>query len=130
VALGKACEIANKNYWDDSTEVSKLRAYLEHQLLEIPNLRIIGSTRYRLYNTSNLCFPLLKDGTSLFSVIKNQYAVSLGSACNSSNNEPSHVLKAMGIIDQDARNCIRFSFGNKSQKEDVVKLCELILSLY
>lgn len=130
VALGKACEIANKNYWDDSTEVSKLRAYLEHQLLEIPNLRINGSTRYRLYNTSNLYFPLLKDGTSLFSVIKNQYAVSLGSACNSSNNEPSHVLKAMGIIDQDARNCIRISFGNKSQKEDVVKLCELILSLY
>jgi len=130
VALGKACEIANKNYWDDSTEVSKLRAYLEHQLLEIPNLRINGSTRYRLYNTSNLYFPLLKDGTSLFLVIKNQYAVSLGSSCNSSNNQPSHVLKAMGINDQDARNCIRFSFGNKSQKEDVVKLCELILSLY
>lgn len=130
VALGKACELATVSYWDDSTEVSKLRAYLEHQLLEIPELRINGSTRYRLYNTSNLYFPTLKDGSSLFSVIKNQYAVSLGSACNSANSEPSHVLRAMGISEQDAKNCIRFSFGKKSQKEEVIELCKLILSLY
>lgn len=130
VALGKACELAAKNYWDLSTEVSKLRAYLEHQLLEIPDLRINGSTRYRLYNTSNLYFPPLKDGSSLFSVIKLKYAVSLGSACNSANNEASHVLTAMRITSEDAKHCIRFSFGKNSQKEDVEKLCEFILSQY
>jgi cysteine desulfurase len=130
VGLGKACEIAQNEFWDNNMNISKLRGYLEHQLLEIPDLRINGSTRYRLYNTSNLYFPKLTDGSSVFSYIKNQYAVSLGSACTSANAEPSHVLIAMGLEKEESENCIRFSFGKKSQKEDVEKLVELILSLY
>jgi cysteine desulfurase len=130
VGLGKACEIAQNEYWDNNMHISKVRGHLEHQLLEIPDLRINGSTRYRLYNTSNIYFPLLKDGSNLFSKIKNQYAVSLGSACNSTNAEPSHVLIAMGLEKEESQSCIRFSFGKKSQKEEVEKLAELILSLY
>lgn len=130
VGLGKACEIAKSDFWDDNMNISKMRGHLEHQLLDVSNLRINGSTRYRLYNTSNLYFPKLKDGSSLFSHIKNQYAVSLGSACTSANAEPSHVLMAMGLEKEESENCIRFSFGKKSQKEEVEKLAELILSLY
>ncbi len=130
VGLGKACEIARSDFWDDNMNISKMRGHLEHQLLEISELRINGSTRYRLYNTSNLYFPKLKDGSSVFSHIKNQYAVSLGSACTSANAEPSHVLMAMGLEKEESENCIRFSFGKKSQKEEVEKLAKLILSLY
>ena len=130
VGLGKACEIAKNDFWDDNMNISKVRGYLEHQLLEIPDLRINGSTRYRLYNTSNLYFPKLKDGSSVFSHLKNHYAVSLGSACTSANAEPSHVLMSMGLGKEESESCIRFSFGKKSQKEDVEKLAELILSLY
>ncbi len=130
VGLGKACEIAKSDFWDDNMNISKVRGYLEHQLLEIPGLLINGSTRYRLYNTSNLYFPKLKDGSTVFSQIKNQYAVSLGSACTSANAEPSHVLMAMGLEKEESEDCIRFSFGKKSQKQDVEKLAELILSLY
>lgn len=130
VGLGKACEIAKAEFWDDNMNISKVRGYIEHQLLEIEDLRINGSTRYRLYNTSNLYFPKLKDGSTVFSHIKNNYAVSLGSACTSANAEPSHVLMAMGLEKEESENCIRFSFGKKSQKEDIEKLAELILSLY
>jgi cysteine desulfurase len=130
VGLGKACEIAQNEFWDNNMHISKVRGYLEHQLLEIPNLTINGSTKYRLYNTSNLYFPKLKDGSSVFSHIKNQYAVSLGSACTSANSESSHVLMAMGLNKEESNNCVRFSFGKKNQKEEVEKLAELILSLY
>ena len=130
VGLGKACEIAQNEFWDDNMHISKVRGYLEHQLLEIPNLTINGSTKYRLYNTSNVYLPKLKDGSSVFSHIKNQYAVSLGSACTSANAESSHVLMAMGLNKEESNNCVRFSFGKKSQKEEVEKLAELILSLY
>ena len=130
VGLGKACEIAQNEFWDNNMHISKVRGYLEHQLLEIPNLTINGSTKYRLYNTSNLYFPKLKDGSSVFSHIKNQYAVSLGSACTSANSESSHVLMAMGLNKEESNNCVRFSFGKKSQKEEVEKLAEMILSLY
>ncbi|MBP8033320.1 MAG: cysteine desulfurase [Bacteroidia bacterium] len=130
VGLGKACELAQNEFWDNNMHISKVRGYLEHQLLEIADLRINGSTRYRLYNTSNIYFPLLKNGVSVFSKIKNLYAVSLGSACTSANAEPSHVLMNMGLEKEESENCIRFSFGKKSQKEEVEKLAELILSLY
>jgi len=130
VGLGKACEIAQAEFWDNNMHISKVRGYLEHQLLEISDLRINGSTRYRLYNTSNIYFPPLKDGNSIFSKIKNKYAVSLGSACTSANSEPSHVLIAMGLEKQESDNCIRFSFGKKSQKEEVEELAKLILSFY
>jgi cysteine desulfurase len=130
VGLGKACEIAQNEFWDNNMHISKIRGYLEHQLLEIPDLRINGSTKYRLYNTSNLYFPKLKDGTTVFLHIKHHYAVALGSACTSAHTQPSHVLLAMGLDKEESDNCIRFSFGKKSQKEEVEKLSEFILSLY
>lgn len=130
VGLGKACEITQNEFWDNNMHISKVRGYLEHQLLEIPDLRINGSTKYRLYNTSNLYFPKLKDGSTVFSHIKHKYAVALGSACTSEHTQPSHVLLAMGLDKEESDNCIRFSFGKKSQKEEVEKLSKFILSLY
>jgi cysteine desulfurase len=130
VGLGKACEIAKAEFWDNNGAISKIRAYLEHQLLEIPGLTINGSTRHRLYNTSNLYFPALKDGSSLFSHLKNSYAVSLGSACTSAKAEPSHVLKAMGLAKAEAENSIRFSFGTGNTIKEVEEASRHILSLY
>ena len=130
VGLGKACEIAKTEYWDINMHVSKLRGFLEHQLLEIPGLLINGSTRHRLYNTSNLYFPKLKDGSAIFSHIKNNFAVSLGSACTSANSEPSHVLNSMGLSMEESKNCIRFSFGKRNTMKEVEELAAIILGLY
>lgn len=130
VGLGKACEISQSEFWDNNSAISKIRAYLEHQLLEIPGLTINGSTRHRLYNTSNLYFPVLKDGSSLFSHIKNRYAVSLGSACTSAQARTSHVLQAMSLAKQEAENSIRFSFGTGNTLNEVEEAARQILSLY
>jgi cysteine desulfurase len=130
VGLGKACEISQTEFWDNNMSISKLRGYLEHQLLDVQNLSINGSTRYRLYNTSNLYFPLLKNGSTVFSHIKNKYAVSLGSACTSANAQLSHVLINMGLEKEEAENSIRFSIGVKNNLEEIKELTEFILSLY
>jgi cysteine desulfurase len=130
VGLGKACEISQTEFWDNNMSISKLRGYLEHQLLDVQNLSINGSTRYRLYNTSNLYFPLLKNGSTVFSHIKNKYAVSLGSACTSATSQSSHVLMNMGLEKEEAGNSIRFSIGVKNNLEEIKELTEFILSLY
>lgn len=130
VGFGKACEIAKLELWDNNARISKLRGYLEHQLLEIPELRIHGSTKYRLYNTSNIYFPPLSDGSSVFSQVKSRFAVSLGSACSSASNEVSHVLKAMGLTKEELNHSIRFSIGNKNTTNEIEQLVQLILSLY
>jgi cysteine desulfurase len=115
VGLGKACEIAKQEMWDNNTEVSKLRAYFEHQLLDIEGLRINGSTRFRLYNTSNITFPSTLNVRPLLT----KYAFSSGSACTTGTNEPSHVLKAMGISEADIKNSFRFSFSKNNTLEEV-----------
>ncbi len=130
VGLGKACEIAQAEFWDNNMLLSKLRGYIEHQLLDIPDFRINGSTRYRIYNTTNLYFPLLKDGSTIFSKIKNNYAVSLGSACSSDSADPSHVLLNMGLTIKEASNSIRFSLGKNNTLDEIKSLTEYILNLY
>ncbi|MCE3259674.1 MAG: cysteine desulfurase [Bacteroidetes bacterium] len=116
--LGKAAELFKENHWDNSTHVSKLKNYFEHQLLDIEGLRINGSTRSRLYTTSNLTFPQGMKVASLAS----RFAFSSGSACSSGNPEPSHVLKAMHLTDEEIKNSFRFSFGIYNTLEEV-KLC-------
>lgn len=130
VGLGKACEIAKADFWENNAHISKIRGYLEHQLLEVPELRINGSTRYRLYNTANIYFPKLKNGDRIFSHLKSKYAVSLGSACTSVTTETSHVLKAMGLSKEEAENCIRFSLSAYNTKEEMEGLVNFIFELY
>lgn len=122
IGFGKACEIAQNEFWDNNTHTSKLRGYLEHQLLEITDLRINGSTKYRLYNTSNICFPALKNGDSVSSHINKKWPLSTSSF--------SSVLNAMGLDEKEINNSIKFSFGHQTKHEDVEQLTHFILSLY
>ncbi len=125
VGLGKACEIAAAELWDNNMHVSKLRAYLEHQLLDIPNLRINGSTRHRLYNTSNLCFSG-HSSAKLIGGWNPHFSVSSGSACSSALAKPSHVLQAMGLSEEDCYASVRFSFGKYNTQEEVERVVDVI----
>ena len=129
VGLGKACELAQLELWDNNTHVSKLRAYLEHQLLEIEGLRINGGTRNRLYNTSNICFPE-KSGAELIGKWNSLFSISSGAACASGSKEVSHVLKAMQLSDRDANASLRFSFSKYNTLEEVKEAVSLILTAF
>ncbi len=123
--FGKAAELFERNFWEIGTEVSKLKNYFEHQLLDIEGLQINGSTKHRLYNTSNLTFPSTKKIISLAT----KFAFSSGSACTSASPEPSHVLKAMGLSDEEVKNSFRFSFGKNNTLDEVKLLVEEIMKL-
>jgi cysteine desulfurase len=89
-------------------------------------LQMLGDTRYRVNGDPdnsvsgivNLSFPGV-DGQMLLTALPN-LAVSSGSACNSASMKPSHVLKAMGLDDDEALSSLRFSFGRFTSDDEVL----------
>jgi cysteine desulfurase len=127
IALAKACEIAQTEMNQDSERISALRDELENELLKIEGSFVHGNKENRIYNTTNICFPNV-DANVLIGRMKN-IAVSNGSACTSAIVEPSHVLTAMGLCEDEAFGSIRFSLGRYNTKEEVISGTQLIKEL-
>lgn len=117
IALAKACEIASQEMTPNQKTISQLRDNLERELLKLPNTSINGDSEKRIYNTTNICFKG-QDANVLIGRMKD-IAVSNGSACSSAVVESSHVLKAMGLNDEDAFASLRFSIGKYNTLEDI-----------
>jgi cysteine desulfurase len=124
VGLGKACEIAKLEMWDDAARISKLRTKLEQLLCDLPNVFINGSTKNRLFNTTNITFQGIRSETMIKKIPT--IAVAMGSACTSALPEPSHVLKAMGLNDEDIYSSVRFSLGKYTTEEEINEVIEKI----
>ena len=124
IAMGKACEIAQSDMRGDEKRISILRDELEQELLKVQGAFVNGSTDKRMYNVTNICFPGI-DANVMIGKMKT-VAVSNGSACTSAIVEPSHVLKAMGLTDDDAFASIRFSLGKFNNHQEVKEVCEII----
>ena len=125
--LGKACEIAQQEMWDDAARISKLRTKLEQHLCDLGNVFINGSTKHRLFNVTNITFQGIRSET-LINKMPN-IAVAMGSACTSAIAEPSHVLKAMGISEEDAYGSIRFSLGKYTTEAEIDHVIETVSDL-
>lgn len=117
MALAKACEIAAAEMEEDAKCIGALRNFLETELLKLPNTSVNGSRKHRIFNTTNICFKG-QDANVMIGRMKD-VAVSNGSACSSAVMEASHVLKAMGLSDEDAFASLRFSLGKYNTIEDI-----------
>ena len=118
VGLGKACELAAENQSVESHSIGTLRDYLEESLLKLPGTRRNGPSANRLPQVTNLQFSKWLAG-DLMTRLNKQIAVSSGSACSSLSPEPSHVLMAMGLTEEEAHRSIRFSLGRFTTKEEL-----------
>lgn len=127
IALAKACEIASEEMALNQRNISTLRDKLETELLKLPNTFLNGDSEDRIYNTTNICFKG-QDANVLIGRMNN-IAVSNGSACSSAVVEPSHVLKAMGLNDDDAFGSLRFSLGKFNKAEDIEIVIQKIKEL-
>lgn len=127
VALAKACEIAQQEMKQDAERISVLRNELENELLKIEGTIVNGKTESKIFNTSNICFRG-SDANVMIGRMKN-VAVSNGSACTSAVVEPSHVLTAMGLSEDDAFASIRFSLGRLNTASEVKAVVKIISEL-
>lgn len=117
VGLGHACSLSEEVRWNEAAHMSLLRTKLEQAFLAGGKVSINGNAKNRLPNTSNLCFHHLKAERLITQVPF--VAVATGSACTSALPEASHVLKAMGLSEQDAHSSLRFSLGRFTTEEEI-----------
>lgn len=117
VGLGKASEICNENLTKEGENITSLRDHFEQQIIKL-NIKINGGNSLRIPNTSNISFNNTS-GEQLLSLLSRKLAVSSSSACTSATLEPSYVLRAMGVLENEAKSSIRFSLGRFNTGDEI-----------
>ncbi len=107
---------------DDPAQVIKLSQLALATLG--PKWILNGSTKQRYAGNLNLTRADI-DGSRLLSDCR-EIAFSLGSACASGSGRPSHVLRALGLDDRDARSSIRLGFGRYTTADEIVTACRIL----
>ena len=128
VGLGKACEIAKRDLEKNIEYLKNLRDYFINSVeRRIEDASLNGSRKLRVSGNSNFSFKGINSQSLLLKLDEKGICVSSGSACSEGNGKPSHVLKAIGLSDEEAESAIRVTFGEENTKEDVEYLVDNII---
>jgi cysteine desulfurase len=126
VALGKAAALAVENLESDAARFATLRDRFENALLTLPGVRVNGSARDRVPNTSNLLFEAAGGEALVIALDLQGVMCSSGAACSSGAVEPSHVLTAIGLSPDQARSSVRFSLGRPTTDLEIDEAARII----
>ena len=128
VGLGKACEIAKRDLEKNIEYLKNLRDYFINSVeRRIEDASLNGSRKLRVSGNSNFSFKGINSQSLFLKLDEKGICVSSGSACSEGNGKPSHVLKAIGLSDEEAESAIRVTFGEENTKEDVEYLVDNII---
>ena len=115
-----AFQNARNNANKDSVSVVALQQLFIKELASfIPNATVNGTTKYRSPNNIHVTFPGFDNERLMMELDEAGILCAVGSACSASSDEPSHVLKAIGMSDQDAQSSLRFTLGKHTTASDI-----------
>jgi cysteine desulfurase len=124
VGLGKACEISSQEMEMDAKVISEINDYLLQELSQIKGFVLIGNIKHKTPHINDALIPGLN--SEIFIAKAFNLSLSNGSACTSQIIESSHVLKAMGLTDEQCNQSIRISIDKTTT---TIQIDELINSL-
>jgi len=123
-AFGRAAEVASASMQDDIAHLTMLRDRLWSGIKGVQGIQVNGDLESGFPGVLNVSVADV-EGESLLLALE-PLCVATGSACNSKNQEPSYVLRALGRTDDEAQSAIRFSFGRPTTVQEV----DLAIQLY
>jgi cysteine desulfurase len=127
VGLGKAAELALAHLPELRLRIGALRDRLEQGVLrQIDHCFITGDEQDRLPNTSNIAFEYLEAEVIVLHLNRAGIAASIGSACASGSNEPSHVLRAMRLPKSALHGVVRLSLSRENTNEEVDRVLDVL----
>ncbi|MFA0759084.1 MAG: hypothetical protein PVTTEEND_001710 [Candidatus Fervidibacter sp.] len=119
IGLGKAAEIARRDFEVITQHLWRLRERFLRLIDELPMTRLNGHRQFTLPSTANVCI-LGADALAVQANLSQRgVCVSVGSACSSGSLKPSHVLRAMGLSELASFCSVRFSWGKFTTEDDI-----------
>ena len=130
VGLGKAINLIYGQFDEYNSKLKELRDYYISEVQRsIPNVKVNGDLVERLPGNASISFSGVDGSELLFKLDELGICASAGSACSTSNPEPSHVLTAIGLEKEYINGTLRVSFGKDNTKEDAQYLVESLKSI-
>lgn len=135
VGLGKACDLICSDFGTQRVTVSLLKrlfygnmiSYLKEAHLE-DKIHVNGASVGDVGKTLNLRVENIDSETLLLMLDAKGVCISAGSACHSHKSEPSRVLTAMGLSDDEARDSVRISFSSTNTPAEVEEAAAIFSS--
>ncbi len=132
IGMVTAFELAHTRLTEDYLHSQQLRELLNKQLTILGEVKLNGDASAALPNIVNLSFSGVS-ADALIIALRDQVALSSGSACNSGAIEASHVLRSMNIEGDRLYEAIRLSFGRYTRIIDIqlaaTILCDTVRQL-
>ncbi len=130
VGLARALELAVENRGRFAHEMTHYRDSLEKRLMAgVEDLAVNTPDQARSSHHLNVRFPGVRNETLLMRLDQGGVAASAGSACQSGAATVSHVLEAMALSADQARESVRFSLGCSTTGEDVERAADFVIQL-
>ena len=118
--FGKAVEIAARDIIVNQSRIRNIREYFIREVCSrIEYVQVNGHPHQKVNGIVNLSFEMVDNESLVMLLDMEGVAVSTGSACTANAIEPSHVLKAMGLDDEQINGAIRISFGKNISRNDL-----------
>lgn len=129
IGLGVAARRLKMNMHDDINRMEKLRDKLESDILSgLDDVLIYGDKERRMPNTTSMAFLGVDANELMFMLESFNIYISTGSACNSREAEPSHVLTSMNA-DLENFSPIRISLSEYTTEEECDEFVKRVINI-
>lgn len=119
VGMGVALELAVSDRDRVTPRLTSARDRLIAALTAIDGVELSGHATERLPGLVSLIARDVDGASVVLKLDLEDVAASVGSACTTGSAEPSHVLRALGYPDEEARGSLRLSLGRDTTDDDV-----------
>ena len=119
VGLGKALAVAEKEMAREEKRFRHWTVQMFDAFKEAyPSVMLNGHPTKRLAYNLNVCFPGI-ESKALIHLLKDDLSISAGSACTTTNVEPSNVLLAIGRTVEESHTAVRFGLGRFTNQYEI-----------
>ena len=130
IGMAEAMRITDKMRLSETKRVIALRDMLIDRLSGGARISINGTNgTKRIANNVHITVDGYDNERLLMELDMKGCMVATGSACSASSDLPSHVLKAIGLTDEQSRNSLRITLGRQTNEDDITYLSQNILEL-